>query len=86
MVYGREACGLCKATRNNLDNARIAYTYYDIDADQTKKSEMWHKINIAHPASVGGVRLPVVDIDGKILISPSFNEVKKHLRWMPDSR
>ena len=77
-LYGREGCGLCKAMRKNLDNAGIAYTFYDVDTDKTKNAEMWKKVRRVNPDSKS-IRFPVMDVNGTILVSPSFQEVKQSL-------
>ena len=77
-LYGREDCGLCKAMRKNLDNAGIGYTFYDVDADESKNTEMWQKIQSSDPGTKN-VQFPVVDINGLILMSPSFEEVMRYL-------
>ncbi len=79
ILYGSEQCGYCKAMKRNLDAEKIAYTFYDINQDKTKGSEMWKKVYTAFPSRKGGVTFPVMDISGKILISPKFDEVKSLL-------
>jgi len=78
-LYGRETCGLCLSMRKKLDQAGIPYIFYDVDVDKAKNREMWNKIRESNHGSSGSVRFPIVDIYGLILISPSFDEVKRYL-------
>lgn len=77
LIYGREGCFNCKAMKRNLDAEKIPYTFYDVDIDDTKNSEMWKKVYTISKS--GSVTFPVMDIGGKILICPGFEEVKKLL-------
>ncbi len=75
IVYGRKTCGLCAAMERNLNSEKIPYVFYDLSADASKSREMWGKLNKQH-GTMKNVRLPIMEIDGKILISPKFTEVK----------
>jgi glutaredoxin len=78
LVYGRKGCGFTQIMRQNLDKNKYHYTYYDVDKNKAKSSEMWGKIHRGCP-SCSSTRLPVLDLNGKILIRPSFEEVKKKI-------
>ena len=78
-MYGSDQCGFCQAMKRNLDAEKVAYTFYDINKEKDKGSEMWKKLYAAYPSRKGGVTFPVMDINGKILISPKFEEVKSLL-------
>jgi glutaredoxin len=74
MMYGSETCYYCKAMRKNLDSEKIPYTYYDVNKDSAKNREMWAKVQTVGKFS--SITFPIMDIDGKVLISPKFPEVK----------
>ena len=77
-VYGRPSCGLCTAFKDNADAEGLDYTFYDIDTDESKKNEMWDKLNAAGMGG-GSVTLPVVDanVEGEsnMFSNPSVQEV-----------
>lgn len=81
-VYGRPGCGNCTNFKNQCDTEGLEYTFYDIDQDDTKKAEMWDKLNAAGMGG-GSVTLPVVDVnvDGteNMFCYPSMEEVKNVL-------
>jgi glutaredoxin len=78
LVYGTSSCGYTQAMKEKLHNNRYQYTYYDVDKNKAKLSEMWNKIHRGCP-SCSGAKLPVMDINGKIFMRPSFEEVKKRI-------
>ncbi len=78
LVYGRKSCGFTQTMRQNLDKNKYHYTYYDVEKNKAKLSEMWDKVHRGCP-SCSSTRLPVMDLNGKILIRPSFEEVKKKI-------
>ena len=59
--YGRPSCGICMALKKDLEDAGIAFTFYNIDDEPDKNSEMWQKLNDAGLGG-GSVGLPVVDV------------------------
>ena len=81
-VYGRPTCGLCNAFKDDADAEGLEYTFYDIDADQEKNTEMWDKLNTAGMGG-GSVTLPVVDayVEGEshMFTNPSVQEVLDEL-------
>lgn len=60
-VYGSPTCGICSAFKASLDEESIPYTWYDIDSQADKNSEMWAKLNAAGLGG-GSVGIPVVDV------------------------
>ena len=74
ILYGRKTCGLCTRMMKNLDNDGIPYTFKNID-DRNNQSEIK---DIREKAGIKEhFRLPLMDINGIIKVSPSFEEVKK---------
>jgi glutaredoxin len=74
--YGRPSCGYCMALKQELEDANIAFTFYNIDDEPDKNSEMWQKLNDAGMGG-GSVGIPVVDVmvDGvsHIFIRPDLD-------------
>jgi glutaredoxin len=79
IMYGSKNCGLCTAMQRNLDAEKIPYQFLDVKEDAAKNSEMWAKIFKAH-GRLNSVRFPVMDINGEILVSPKFEDVKAKLK------
>jgi uncharacterized protein YkwD len=77
-LYGRPGCGLCKRMMQDLDRAGIAYTFFDVDQNQGYNRDMWNHVSRVYPGT-DSVTLPVIVIDGAVLISPSFQEVQSLL-------
>jgi len=72
IVYGAEWCGFCHATRRYLDDRGIAYDYRDVD----------HDVNDMRAAieKSGQMGIPVIDIDGTIIIGfdrPTIDQTLK---------
>jgi uncharacterized protein YkwD/glutaredoxin len=61
--------------KRNLQNNNITFTFYDVNTDSSKNREMWQKVRSVRSGSTS-VRFPVMEVNGQVLISPSFNDVK----------
>lgn len=73
VVYGSKDCIHCMVFTRSLDSAGVAYRFCEVDKDKSLFNEMYQKIQkINYP---GYVEYPVVDINGKILVSPEFREI-----------
>ena len=59
-VYSTQACPWCVRVKDYLKEKGIAFTAYDVGADQEKAQEMVQKS--------GQMGVPVVDIDGVIIV------------------
>lgn len=75
IMYGSERCGLCMSMKRNLDRENIQYTFYDVNTDSSRNREMWQKVRSVRQGSTS-VRFPVMEINGRVLISPSFRDVQ----------
>lgn len=67
-IYSAPWCVYCKMVKSYLDEKKIAYTELDVSTNDTAKDEMIEKS--------GQLGIPVVDIDGKIIIGfdkPAIN-------------
>ena len=63
-VYSVEWCQWCKLTKDWLDKKKIEYTEIDVDRSPKAAEEVFQKS--------GQEGIPVVDIDGNIVVG--FNE------------
>lgn len=59
-IYTASWCGFCHATKNYLDKLGVSYTDKDVESDPQYMSEAVTKS--------GQRGIPVVDIDGKIIV------------------
>jgi glutaredoxin len=67
-VYGAEWCGPCHQALAHLKKRGIAATFKDIDKDKVAQAEMQLKLE---KIGKGGGRIPVIDVEGKILVGYS---------------
>jgi len=63
-VYSTPTCPWCKRTKQFLDENKIPYQNLDVASDKAARDEMTSK--------TGQLGVPVVDIDGDVLVG--FNE------------
>ncbi|MFC1478153.1 glutaredoxin family protein [Candidatus Margulisiibacteriota bacterium] len=59
-VYSTPTCPYCRMVKNYLDENKVTYTNMDVSTDQNAAQEMVQKS--------GQMGVPVVDIDGQIII------------------
>lgn len=59
-IYSTPSCTYCKAAKDYFKKNNIAYTEYDVAADQAKRAEMLEKS--------GQLGVPVIDIGGDIVV------------------
>lgn len=59
-VYSADWCGFCHAVKQYLDKLGVKYTEKDVESDPTLAQEAVEKS--------GQMGIPVVDIDGEIII------------------
>lgn len=65
-IYSTPTCHFCHQVKEFLKENNVAFTDYDVAEDATKREEMLNK--------TGQMGVPVIDIDGEIIIG--FNEPK----------
>ena len=70
-IYSTPTCPYCKMAKKFFEESGIAFNDIDISIDQTAAQEM---INKSEQMGV-----PVIDIDGKIIIGFNKPEIKKAL-------
>lgn len=71
IVYSTPTCPYCKQAKDFLKQNKIDFTEVDVAADEKKAQEMIEKS--------GQMGVPVIDIDGKIIVGFDKAEMKKAL-------
>lgn len=71
-VYGAEWCQPCHEALDHLKRRGVRATFKDIEKDRVAQAEMKLKLD---KAGRGEGRIPVIDIDGKILVGYSARAV-----------
>lgn len=72
-IYSASWCGFCAAAKQYLDRMGVAYTEKDVDSDRAIAEESVRKS--------GQTGIPVLDIDGKIIVGfdrPSIDAALAH--------
>ena len=70
-VYSTPACPYCRMAEKYLEENNIKYEHIDVSSNQVKADEMINKS--------GQMGVPVIDIDGKIIIGFNKPEIEKAL-------
>ncbi len=70
-VYSTQSCPYCTMAKEFFNKNNVKYTSYDVGADAKKANEMIEKS--------GQMGVPVIDIDGKIIVGFDLPEIKKAL-------
>jgi glutaredoxin-like YruB-family protein len=70
-VYSTPTCPYCKIVKNFFNEQNISFENIDVSTDQKGSEEM---IKISNQMGV-----PVIDIEGKIIIGADLNQIKKTL-------
>ncbi len=71
LIYSTPTCPYCKMAKEYFKENNVAYTDFDVSADAKKAEEMIHKS--------GQMGVPVIDIDGKIIVGFDRKELAKLL-------
>ena len=71
-LYSTPTCVWCAKTREFFKIHKIKYKDYDVSRNKKAKHEMIHKS--------GQMGVPVIDIDGKIILGYNEGELKKLLK------
>lgn len=70
-VYSTPTCPYCKMAKRFFEDNQIEFEDIDISADERSAQEMIDKS--------GQMGVPVLDIDGKIIVGFNKEEIKKSL-------
>lgn len=70
-IYSTPSCPYCIRTKQFLSENNILFENYDVSTDQEKAEEMIKKS--------GQMGVPVLDIDGQIIIGFDKERIKKAL-------
>ncbi len=71
LIYTTETCPYCVRAKEYLDSHNIKFEAIDVGSDQDKAQEMIDKS--------GQMGVPVLDIDGEIIIGFNKDEIDKKL-------
>lgn len=71
-VYSTSTCPYCVRAKQFLKDNNIAFTEYDVSRQQDKAEEMIQKS--------GQMGVPVLDIDGEIIIGFDKDAIKQALK------
>lgn len=72
IVYSTPTCVYCKMAKDYFKTVGLSYTEYNVAEDDAKRDEMVQKS--------GQLGVPVLDIDGTILVGFNKAEVEKALQ------
>jgi glutaredoxin 3 len=72
MVYSTQTCPYCHMAKDFLKDNKIKFEDIDVSEDEDKANEMIEKS--------GQMGVPVIDIDGEIIIGFDKEKIKKLLK------
>ena len=72
IVYSTQSCPYCILLKNWLDENKVKYEYNDVGVNQAKAKEMIDK--------TGQMGVPVIDIDGKIIVGFNKSAIESSLK------
>lgn len=70
-IYSTPTCGYCRMAKQYLASKHIPYTEVDVSMDRAKQQEML--------AKSGQFGVPVIDVDGKIIVGFDKRKLDEHL-------
>lgn len=71
-VYSTPTCPWCAKTKEFLKKHNVSYVNKDVSSDKKSAHEMFEKS--------GQISVPVIDIDGKVIVGFNETEIKKALK------
>jgi len=71
IVYSTKTCPYCRMLKDFLKENNISFEDYDVGSDREKLEEMIKKS--------GQIGVPVIDIDGEIIVGFDKEEIKRKL-------
>ena len=75
-VYSTPTCPWCKKAKDFLKEKKIEFTELDVSMDEKARKEMMKKS--------GQMGVPVIDINGKIIVGFDVEEIRKALDQSKD--
>ncbi len=72
VVYGTPACPWCHKVQDFLKEKKIKFEYVDVSVDRKRAQEMVEKS--------GQMGVPVIDVDGKIIVGFDEDRLKDLLK------
>ncbi len=71
-IYTTPTCGYCKVAKEYFRTEHVPFTEYNVASDRRRADEMVHKS--------GQMGVPVIDVNGKIIVGFNKPEIEKALR------
>lgn len=71
-LYTTPSCSYCRLIKSYFQERGVKFTEYDVSRDQRKAEEMVRKS--------GQMGVPVVDINGKIIVGFDRDRIERSLR------
>lgn len=71
-IYSTPSCAYCRMAKDYFTQSGVSFTEYNVAADQRKASEMVQKS--------GQMGVPVIDINGRIIIGFNKPEIDRALK------
>lgn len=71
IVYSTKTCPYCRMLKDFLKENNISFEDYDVGSNREKLEEMIKKS--------GQIGVPVIDIDGEIIVGFDKEEIKRQL-------
>ncbi len=71
-IYTTPTCGYCTLAKQYFSSKHVSYTEYDVSRDVRMAEEMVRKS--------GQMGVPVIDINGRIIVGFNRPEIEKALR------
>ena len=71
-VYTTQTCPWCKKVKDYLKEHKVSFKEIDVGSDQKAAQEMVKK--------TGQTGVPVIEIDGKMIVGFDKGEIKKSLK------
>jgi glutaredoxin-like YruB-family protein len=72
ILYGTSHCPWCHKTREFLQENKVKFSDINVEEDQKAKKDMIKKS--------GQLGVPVIDIDGSIIVGFDESTIKKYLK------
>jgi glutaredoxin 3 len=72
VVYSTPTCGYCNKAKQYFKEKQIPFTEYNVAVDQRRAEEMVRKS--------GQMGVPVIDVNGRIIVGFNQPEIERALR------